>query len=111
MSAATMLFLSGQRFEISEHCLFMFHNYSGGTFGKGGEMYDQLVNERKWSENIIRKVYEGFLTETEIRSILDNKDIWMEGKEVMKRLESKINPKPTKPKTPPAKKQTAPRKK
>ena len=89
----------------------MFHNYSGGTFGKGGEMYDQLVNERKWSENIIRKVYEGFLTEPEIRSILDNKDIWMEGKEVMKRLESKINPKPTKTKTPPAKKKTAPPKK
>jgi len=111
MSAATMLFLSGQRFEISEHCLFMFHNYSGGTFGKGGEMYDQLVNERKWSENIIRKVYEGFLTEPEIRSILDNKDIWMEGKEVMKRLESKINPKPTKTKTPPAKKKIAPPKK
>ena len=98
MSAATMLFLSGQRFEISEHCLFMFHNYSGGTFGKSGEMYDQLVNERKWSENIIRKVYQGFLTETEIRSILDNKDIWMEGHEVMKRLESKIDKelKPTK---------------
>lgn len=91
MSAATMLFLSGQRFEISEHCLFMFHNYSGGTFGKGGEMYDQLVNERKWSESIIRKVYSGFLTEDEIRSILENKDIWMEGKEVMTRLESKIN--------------------
>jgi len=40
----------------------------------------------------------------------------MEGKEVMKRLESKINPKPTKPKTPsaktpPAKKKTAPPKK
>ena len=64
----------------------MFHNYSGGTFGKGGEMYDQLVNERKWSENIIRKVYEGFLTEPEIRSILDNKDIWMGGEEVVNRL-------------------------
>jgi ATP-dependent protease ClpP protease subunit len=91
MSAATMIFLSADRFEISEHCLFMFHNYSGGTFGKGGEMYDQLINERKWSEKIIQKCYEGFLTEVEIRSILENKDIWMEGEEVMKRLSKKID--------------------
>ena len=90
MSAATMLFLSADRFEISEHCLFMFHNYSGGTFGKGGEMYDQLVNERKWSEKIIRKVYENFLTEGEIRSILENKDIWMDGEEVLERIKKKV---------------------
>jgi ATP-dependent protease ClpP protease subunit len=93
MSAATMLFLSANQFEISEHCLFMFHNYSGGTFGKGGEMYDQLRHERKWSESIIRKIYSGFLTEAEIRSILENKDIWMEGEEVMKRIESKMKSK------------------
>jgi ATP-dependent protease ClpP protease subunit len=93
MSAATMLFLSANQFEISEHCLFMFHNYSGGTFGKGGEMYDQLRHERKWSETIIRKIYSGFLTEAEIRSILENKDIWMEGEEVMKRIESKMKSK------------------
>jgi ATP-dependent protease ClpP protease subunit len=85
-----MIFLSADRYEISEHSLFMFHNYSGGTFGKGGEMYDQLTKERKWSEKIIRKLYEGFLTPDEIRSILDNKDIWMDGEEVMKRLEKKV---------------------
>lgn len=89
MSAATMLFLSADRYEISEHCLFMFHNYSGGTFGKGGEMYDQLINERKWSEKIIRKLYDNFLTDLEIKSILENKDIWMEGEEVMNRLMKK----------------------
>jgi ATP-dependent protease ClpP protease subunit len=68
----------------------MFHNYSGFSFGKGGEMYDQLTKERKWSEKIIRRLYEGFLTPEEIRSILDNKDIWMDGEEVMKRLERKV---------------------
>jgi ATP-dependent protease ClpP protease subunit len=110
MSAATMIFLSADRFEISEHCLFMFHNYSGGTFGKGGEMYDQLINERKWSESIIRNVYSGFLTEDEIRSILDNKDIWMEGEEVLKRLEKKHKSPNKSAKKPPAKKKPAPKK-
>jgi ATP-dependent protease ClpP protease subunit len=90
MSAATMIFLAAHSYEISEHSLFMFHNYSGGTMGKGGEMYDHIINERKWSEKIVHRVYEGFLTEGEIQSILDNKDIWMDGEEVIKRIESKL---------------------
>lgn len=86
MSAATMIFLSGSSFEISEHSMFMFHNYSSIVIGKGGEMYDNIVHERKWSERILRQVYKNFLTEDEIKSILDNKDIWMEGEEVIRRL-------------------------
>ena len=89
MSAATMIFLCANQFEISEHSMFMFHNYSGMAIGKGGEMYDNITHERKWSEKIMRKVYENFLTEEEIKSILDNKDIWMEGEEVLKRLKLK----------------------
>jgi ATP-dependent protease ClpP protease subunit len=89
MSAATMIFLCANQFEISEHSMFMFHNYSGLSFGKGGEMYDNITHERKWSEKIMRKVYENFLTEEEIKAILDNKDIWMEGEEVLKRLKLK----------------------
>lgn len=90
MSAATMIFLAANMFEISDHCFFMFHNYSGGTFGKGGEMYDHIVSERKWSDKLVNKVYHDFLTQEEIKSILDNKDIWMDGDEVKKRLENKI---------------------
>lgn len=89
MSAATMIFLQARQFEISEHSMFMFHNYSGLAFGKGGEMIDQLQHERKWSDNIMRKTYEGFLSKDEIDSMLDNKDIWMSGEEVIKRLEQK----------------------
>jgi len=89
MSAATMIFLQADAFEISEHSMFMFHNYSGGTFGKGGEMLDQLRHEREWSEKMMRAVYEDFLTQKEVDAMLDNKDIWMDGDEVVKRLEKK----------------------
>jgi ATP-dependent protease ClpP protease subunit len=88
-SAATMIMLCGDSFEVSEHSMFMFHNYSGGTFGKGGEMLDQLQHERVWSERLLRDVYADFLTEPEIVSILDNRDIWMDGEEVIKRLKTK----------------------
>lgn len=86
MSAATMIFLHGHSQEVTPHSLFMFHNYSAGTFGKGGEMYDQLQFERTWSENFMTEVYSGFLTTDEIQSMLNNKDIWMGSEEVVRRL-------------------------
>lgn len=86
MSAATMIFLCADTFEVSEHSVFMFHNYSSMTYGKGGEMYDNIMHERKWSQHLLRRIYADFLTEGEIGSLLDNKDIWMDGEEVLKRL-------------------------
>lgn len=89
MSAATMIFMCANNIEVSDHSMFMFHNYSGGAIGKGGEMLDQLQHERAWSEKLLRSVYEDFLTEAEIQAMLNNKDLWMDGIEVMKRLKKK----------------------
>jgi ATP-dependent protease ClpP protease subunit len=110
MSAATMVFLCADGFEVSGHSMFMFHNYSGGTIGKGGEMYDNIVHERKWSEKLLREIYNNFLTEDEIVSVLNNKDIWMDGDEVIKRLESmkeKVNEDKEKPKPAPRRRKKA----
>lgn len=90
MSAATIILMCGHQFEVSEHSMFMFHNYSSGVMGKGGEMFDQLQHERIWSEKLHRDIYADFLTEKEITSILENKDIWMDGEEVIKRLKKKV---------------------
>jgi ATP-dependent protease ClpP protease subunit len=86
MSAATMIFLHGHTQEVTPHSLFMFHDYSSGTFGKGGEQYDQIQFERGWSRKFLTEVYDGFLTEAEIESMMHNKDIWMDSEEVVKRL-------------------------
>ena len=90
MSAATLIFLSGDRFELSDHTMFMFHNYSSGTIGKGGEMYDQITHFRAWSEKLFNSFYKDFLTPEEIKSMLDNKDIWLDAEEVAKRLEARL---------------------
>ena len=90
MSAATLIFLMCDEFRISPYSMFMFHNYSGMTHGKGGEMFDTLVHERKWSENLFTKLYTNFMTQSEIKSLLDNKDIWMDTEEVIKRLKTRI---------------------
>jgi len=89
MSAATLIFLSAKHWEISDHSVFMFHDYSSWSVGKGGEMYDELTHFRKWSDQLWNDAYGEFLTKEEIRQILDNKDIWMSGQEVAKRLNSR----------------------
>ena len=108
MSAATMIFMCADHFEVTPHSVFMFHNYSGGAIGKGGEMIDQLQHERKWSERLMKEIYKDFMSADEIKSMLDNKDIWMDGEEVVKRINARIE----KSKNPPvAKKPRAPVKK
>lgn len=89
MSAATLIFLQGDDFVINEHSAFLFHNYSGGMIGKGGEMYSNVIHDRKWSERLFRSQYEGFLTAEEISNLLDDKDIWMDAHTVIERLKAR----------------------
>jgi len=89
MSAATLIFLAGDEYLVNEHSAFLFHNYSGGVVGKGGEMYQSVIHQRKWSEHILRKAYKNFLTEEEIDSLIDDKDIWMDCNVVVERLNAR----------------------
>lgn len=89
MSAATMLFLAADSVEITPHSSFMLHDYSSGTFGKGGEMFRQIQHERKWSENLFKEIYEDFLTVDEIKQVLDGRDLWMDIDEVVLRMEER----------------------
>ena len=86
MSAATMIFMCGHQYEISPHSVFMFHNYSGITVGKGGEMYEQISFEKKWFNKLVNNIYKDFLTEEEIKDIENGKDLWLDGDEVVIRL-------------------------
>jgi len=88
MSAATLIFLMGDEYIITDHSMFMFHNYSGGTEGKGAEMYHGIIHERKWAAKLFQEMYQGFLTPSEIIDLLDDKDIWLDSNQVFERLEN-----------------------
>lgn len=85
-SAATMLFLCGDVFEVSPEAIFMIHDYSGGMYGKGNEMYIQAKFMHKWSRQFYISVYNGFLTSKEIDNICHGVDIWLTPEEVLLRL-------------------------
>jgi ATP-dependent protease ClpP protease subunit len=106
MSAATLLFLMGDEYNVTEHSVFLFHNYSGGVVGKGAEIYHGVMHERKWTEKLLRNSYDEFLTEKEISQLIEDKDVWMDAKTVIDRLKEKDLPKKT-----PKKKTTSKKKK
>lgn len=89
MSAATFLFLMADVCEISDHSIFMFHNFSGGTFGKGNEMMAQVHHNEKWGRNLMETIYKDFFTPDEIESILEGKDYWLSPDEVTERLKKR----------------------
>jgi len=89
MSAATLIFLAADEYMITNHSMFLFHNYSAGTVGKGGEMYHGMVHERKWSTALFQDMYTGFLTPDEIIDMTNDKDIWLDSNEVIERLEKR----------------------
>jgi hypothetical protein len=62
-------------------------------------MYDQITHFRTWSEKLFTSFYKDFLTNDEIKSMLDNKDIWMDAQEVIKRLQKLQKPDEVKNKT------------
>lgn len=86
MSAATLLFLTADVCEISEHSHFMFHTYSSGNWGKGHEQLASVQADDKWAKHLFETAYKGFLDPKEIQKIIDGKDFWMNPTEVNKRL-------------------------
>lgn len=89
-SAGTILMTVGDSFEISPYTTFMFHNYSGGTIGKGNEMAIKMDYEREWSKMFMHDIYAGLLSEEEIDQLLDGRDFWLSAENVGDRLEKMI---------------------
>ena len=89
MSAATLIFLSAMSHEITDHSVFLFHNFSTMMMGKGHELYDLATHSRTWSSDLLKDVYKNFLTAEEISSVLDGKDLYMTSQTVVERMKSR----------------------
>lgn len=85
-SAATMVFLSGDKQIVNENCSFMIHNYSHTSMGKGNEVMLRVEFVDKYFKKLAQNLYQGFLTEEEISSVCEGKDMWMDSEEVAHRL-------------------------
>ena len=87
-SAATYIFLACDEWEVNQGVLMLIHNYSGGAYGKGADLVDNVKANAKWVKNIMANAYEGFLTETELSQVNLNQDMWLESEDILERLQS-----------------------
>jgi ATP-dependent protease ClpP protease subunit len=85
-SAGSLLFLSCDMWNISREGFLMFHDFSGGLFGKGNEMTSQLSHYVKNFEMIMDQICFPFFSKAEIKSICNGQDRWIDSVELAKRL-------------------------
>ena len=87
-SAGTMIALACDELECSSYLEFMIHYFSGGTGGKGNEIKAHSNFIDKHMPMVFKKMYAGFLTNKEIEDMIEGKDIWLNGDEVLERFET-----------------------
>jgi len=85
-SLGTLIFLAADEFIVHDNCLMMFHNFSGGVFGKGHEQKAQVDAMIEWFTELARKLYVPFLSTKEFEAIVDGKDLWLRSEEIRDRL-------------------------
>lgn len=76
-SAGATLALLGDALELHPHSFLMFHNFSGGFFGKGNETLDNFVNESKWIHDYMKDLHCPFLTLTEHNKLIKDQDVYI----------------------------------
>lgn len=80
-SAHSFIFLACHEFVVYHNSEIMAHCYSGGSWGKGQEIVQHATATREIFERLVTDVYYPFYTEEEVASIMDNRDIYINGSE------------------------------
>lgn len=85
-SAATMIALAGDSWDIMPHSYFMCHAYTSLRFGKRQEVNASVDFDKKWLDKSIRDTYKNFLTEEELDRMMKGEDFYFTAEEVVNRL-------------------------
>jgi ATP-dependent protease ClpP protease subunit len=89
-SAAFSLALSCDEIIVMKHANAMIHSLSFGTQGKAHNVQDQANMIDKQNNLLLQDICKGFLTQEEIKQVVEGKDIWFLESEIIKRLKNWI---------------------
>jgi len=86
-SMGALLFSMADKRVIYPYSDFMYHNYSGGAIGKGGDVKARIDHIHDHLNNFFYDIIvkQGFLTKEEYEQMLVGQDYWMGPKELCKR--------------------------
>lgn len=79
-SAATMILLQADSFELAEDFNSLIHCGATGSGGNLNEYHAEVAFHGEFFNNIHRRTYEGFLTDDEISDMIKGCDIWLDAK-------------------------------
>lgn len=85
-SGATFFILAADQVESDDCASIMFHSASGPTFGKFHETSLELEHWKSLFPKMVDKYYKYILSPEEISQLLDGKDFWLSGEELMERV-------------------------
>lgn len=91
-SAATFIFLGCDNWVINPDAMLLFHAISSGTFGESHKMVADAEATHEWGKRLAKRYYSPFLTKKEIKKLINGKDFWMFGDEVLERLQNNVIP-------------------
>lgn len=86
-SMGALMFCAGDTRIVMEHSELMFHDYSGGVYGKGAELESNIMHTAKSIRAFFRNLTtdKGFLSNEEFEQMIIGKDFWMDTLEMCKR--------------------------
>lgn len=86
-SAGTFLTLACDEIEVTPFLEFMIHEISAyGIGGKLSDIHTYQTFAKEHTKATFALIYGGFLSEAEIRKVLNGKEIWLSGEEVLTRF-------------------------
>lgn len=85
-SAASIIFLSCDRWMLTTESSLMLHDFSGGLIGKGNEMSSQLTHYISNFKILMNNVCTPFVSSREIDQICSGTDMWFNNTEITRRL-------------------------
>lgn len=87
-SLGTLIFLSCDQFIVNPYSTFMFHDASVGAFDKMNEVIRSIKSVDKLIRRLAKDIYSVILSHQEIEEVLSGKDLYLDGTEVMERLQA-----------------------
>ncbi len=76
-SMGALLAVAGDSLQMNPNTLLMFHNYSGGSGGKGREMLDLALQHDVWLQGAVKNTAYPFLSKKELTDIAADKDVYV----------------------------------
>lgn len=89
-SLGTMIFLAADEWIVHDFSMMMFHNYSGGVFGKGHEQIAALNATSTWVDDLMSRLYIPFMSEEEWERIRNGADLYFQADEIRERLANMV---------------------